>query len=135
MQQNYKIVRINTIYNFLIACIQRDSNPRQLRIRPERTALDHSAMNACMLANCSNYIHCLNIRKTTTYHKHNLHLYLYQSVCMTYSTIPPSQNNKQRILPRISIDKHFHTRTHEITSRPGTNILGVHSLAGAGKAS
>ena len=27
-------------------CIQWDSNPRQLRIRPERTALDHSAMNA-----------------------------------------------------------------------------------------
>ena len=28
------------------SCIQWDSNPRQLRIRPERTALDHSAMNA-----------------------------------------------------------------------------------------
>ena len=27
-------------------CIQWDSNPRQRRIRPERTALDHSAMNA-----------------------------------------------------------------------------------------
>ena len=27
-------------------CIQWDSNPRQWRIRPERTALDHSAMNA-----------------------------------------------------------------------------------------
>ena len=27
-------------------CIQWDSNPRQLRIQPERTALDHSAMNA-----------------------------------------------------------------------------------------
>ena len=84
-----KIIKYKSLQSTLVLiCIQRDQNPRQWRIRPERTALDHSAMNAYHSSNYINYIYCLNIRQTTTT---NTTYYTIPYLTSMYSTYLPKQ--------------------------------------------